>query len=489
MTNNNDFNDDDLARRLSSLGDDLGPVRLPGPAAARKRAAQRSRNQVLGSVVAGVMVAASVVVFRSAAVPPENTEPAQTPSETPSVTITASDNPSPEPVTISDEALMRAEDIYDEWPDTVPDATWAETSVPDTLPECLPDRRFDLVKQISFTNTDAAAGAERQITQTIVRVDDAADQFALLRSEISACAESPQGVGDILDAGEQAWVVRYVEPSGEGAWVTISVIQEQDAISLIAKREIVHDQPEQVDWVTPAQAADRMCDAIFESGCVGNAAFAPVGDGDNSPPASDPGSDPSSDPSQPSDDPTLQELADEPFLTEADINPVGYGGGRFSQNPSHEPHEWDRWCLDDPNGFAGSVARTTYFVAEAEGYVAETVIQFSDATTAGGWIDDYTSIEQRCAAMGVEIEPDESVGGVREINQFGFTSAGDATALGWELLGDGGPETDTFYAGAGVAVQGNIGVILRFYAMSPPDNWEGYVRSHLGTALDRAIAD
>lgn len=52
------FDDDELRQRLFSLGSDLDQVRLPGPRAARKRAAQRTRHQITTGVAAGVAVVA-----------------------------------------------------------------------------------------------------------------------------------------------------------------------------------------------------------------------------------------------------------------------------------------------------------------------------------------------------------------------------------------------------------------------------------------------
>jgi hypothetical protein len=46
--------DDDVSQRLRRLGADTYGIALPGAAAARQRAAQRSRWQIAGIVLAGV---------------------------------------------------------------------------------------------------------------------------------------------------------------------------------------------------------------------------------------------------------------------------------------------------------------------------------------------------------------------------------------------------------------------------------------------------
>ncbi|WP_157575118.1 hypothetical protein [Jiangella muralis] len=93
-----DSNDDSLSRRLSSLESDLGGVSLPGPAAARRRAAQRTRNQVTGGVLAGV---AAVALGVFAVSPPDfvaSPDPAGPPTDSSSPT-TVPTTASPPPTT------------------------------------------------------------------------------------------------------------------------------------------------------------------------------------------------------------------------------------------------------------------------------------------------------------------------------------------------------------------------------------------------------
>ncbi|WP_157987882.1 hypothetical protein [Jiangella endophytica] len=97
-----DSHDDSLSRRLSSLDSDLAGISLPGPAAARRRAAQRTRHQVTGGVLASV---AAVALGVFAVSPPDfvaSPNPAGPPSDSPTATTTpttSTPSPSPSPST------------------------------------------------------------------------------------------------------------------------------------------------------------------------------------------------------------------------------------------------------------------------------------------------------------------------------------------------------------------------------------------------------
>ncbi len=94
-----DSHDDSLSRRLSSLESDLAGISLAGPAAARRRAAQRTRHQVTGGVLAGVTAVALGVLAVS---PPEfiaSPEPVDSPSETGTPTAVPTPEPTPSTTT------------------------------------------------------------------------------------------------------------------------------------------------------------------------------------------------------------------------------------------------------------------------------------------------------------------------------------------------------------------------------------------------------
>lgn len=501
MTGNdfNNNNNDDLSRRLADLGGDLTPVRMPGAAAARKRAAQRSRHQVLGSVAAGVIVAVGVIVFRSGVLPMTAPEPAQTPPS-PAETLTTTPPTSNPQAGIPDGARLQAEDIWDEWPGDNPDPRWEPQEEP-ARPECMPDLTdltFDDFVLSSFASTNDAR-PDWHVTQELVRTDNAAQEFESLQADVEACvprhdssdgeAELPAYVdkGAIQEVGAQAWLMQYRTEltASAGQLVTVSLVQQGDAISAITKWQSAQDTPGGVDHKTPVNAAHRMCTAMFGGTCVGEAEFVSQVEETDPPPSSEPSSNPTPDPSDsPDQEPAVHTLADEPFLTEGDINPVGNAGSDFGVSESESaPNPPETWCLDDPNAAGAESTRSRYWDNGRDAHVGETAFQFADTDDATNYLLDYTSIPNRCDEMNVNPESDAEVTDIGVVS----TSSGD-DAVAWSVFYSP-PEADTSFFGAAIAQRDNIAVLLTFGAMSDPGNWGEYVSQRLSLALDKAIAD
>jgi hypothetical protein len=475
----NDF-DQELQGRLQSLNSDLAEARMAGPTAARKRAAQRTRRQATTSVLAGVaaVAIATVIIFRPTLPGTDEAPPAVTPSETSTEEPTDTPTPTPTPTTdatIPGDALMTAEDIEDTW-EAGP--LWEPGEPSGDEIACIPNLSDIGVQheRATFTRDADGIGYTAQATHDIVLTTPggAADAFTTLRERITQCAperddDFPRLIeqSDGSGLGDEAWLIRYfAEIPGEDlfAWkVNIALVRESDAISMTvvywADTE-VHEPP---DMETPVNAAERMCEAMFGGSCVDDPEFPDIetsqyeviNGGDLS-------------------------LADEPFLTDDDVNPVGDYGDGFSVSPNADLTPYDLMCLDDFAQLGAAQWGNEKWTNGLEGQVDNVVIEFSDVETAQNWITDYTSLPDRCAALGV-------TGPTNELTDYGVIEVDIATeAIAWSLM-DTPEEAGSAFMGVGIARQGNIGVVVTFWAMSDPGDWEAYVAERLALALERAI--
>lgn len=289
-----DSQDDSLSRRLSSLETDLAGISLPGPGAARRRAAQRTRQQVTGGVLAGV---AAVALGVAAISPPDfiaTPEPSGTVTDSPTTSPAPSEPPStppveptPDPTTetpdtgtdgggtgasgdLGDDgasslmvppgALLTLDDVV---ADT--SAGWTEVPAGGSGLPCVPDVPGDGAGT-GFQTTDGS-----HIEQIVDPVAGGAEErLEALRDELTACAESGDDfhliqVWSLSGVGDGGYLVVWNGPPSTpdtDTYVTASLVRAGDFVSAV-----FHGGPGQ-DYNVPAQprqavlSAERLCRAI-----------------------------------------------------------------------------------------------------------------------------------------------------------------------------------------------------------------------------------
>lgn len=272
-----DSNDDSLSRRLSSLESDLAGISLPGPAAARRRAAERTRHQVTGGVLAGVAAVALGVLAVS---PPgfvASPEPARTPSESPAPTTTATttppsappDEPSPDAsggddgtsspavppgALIELEYLIRGQESPSDWVEVPAGDSW--------LP-CMP-AAGDRAEAIAFEVDDyyrvdhvvepAGSGAEARLAE--------------LRDEITACAE---GGGDysliqewqVTGVGDEAYLLAWQGPpvtDDTTTYVEATLARSGDFVQIVVRGGEGQDYNGVPPTDDAVEVAGRLCE-------------------------------------------------------------------------------------------------------------------------------------------------------------------------------------------------------------------------------------
>jgi hypothetical protein len=250
-----------LTHRLAALEADLAGVALAGPAAARQRAAQRTRRQVTGGVLAGVAAVAigffGVFQEELVSAPPQ---PAHTP--TPNVTAPPS------------EALLTLGDLPG-----AGDIAWSETDQPGEPFDCAP--------------TPAAGSAEvHYISPDFGRFDhfvesstDAERRFADLRSEVESCAATMEATGQdephrlieswsVDGLGDEAWMAAYFAPLAtpvdfiETNLVLVRMVRSGPYVSVVVNGGPGNEFNEAMPVDDSVTAATRLCEAVGET-CVG----------------------------------------------------------------------------------------------------------------------------------------------------------------------------------------------------------------------------
>lgn len=259
--------DDSLSRRLSSLESDLAGISLPGPAAARHRAAQRTRHQVTGGVLAGVAAVALGVFTIS---PPEfvaSPEPVDTPSgiSTPTaVPTTPTESPSTPPVepepdpdpseaespdgggqngstgndgtsslVVPPGALIGVDYLLAEHPGS----SWAEVPSGNSWLPCAP----------AFADTAAAvsyeAGGNARFDHTVEPVGpaDADERLEGLRQELTDCADSGgdhqlMHVWHLTGVGDEGYLMAWSGPpttEETATFVTASLVRTDGFVTVV----------------------------------------------------------------------------------------------------------------------------------------------------------------------------------------------------------------------------------------------------------------
>ncbi|TDD66218.1 hypothetical protein E1262_22955 [Jiangella aurantiaca] len=279
-------------------------ISLPGPAAARRRAAQRTRHQVTGGVLAGVAAVALGVVAVS---PPEfvaSPEPAETgtdtstpttvpttPTESPS---TPPVDPSPDPtseespdagagqngddgdrtgdVVIPPEALMLPEDFRNS------DA-WTAVSEPNEPILCVPESPAPDARasaRADFT------GREFDTATQFIEVAPAGtgtDRLHQLRSQAQACVEAASDadtrlvyVWSVGGAGDETWVMSYITPTTLQEESVLNVIvglsRQDDVVSMVAEAQVTTEFYGIGDWESAVGAIGRICTVMFGESCT-----------------------------------------------------------------------------------------------------------------------------------------------------------------------------------------------------------------------------
>ncbi|TDD66216.1 hypothetical protein E1262_22945 [Jiangella aurantiaca] len=491
--------DDDLRRRLTGLSADLDGVSLPGPSAARKRAARRTRHQVTGGVLAGVAaVAAGVLVLSPSdlSTTPEPAPPATLSTLTPDPTATASDLSA---------ALLTPEDIAG---DT--GVAWAAADEPGPEVACDPARTVEAMSSVLDHARAGFASASGGVRQDLVRFGDGGSA-AGLADALAGCLdeEGADGLPAVVDTvrltgvGDEGWMTRYyMDPNDQEATAAVvAVVRSRDVVSVTVQTESTADTAGEVelDLAVPVAAARRMCDVLYGDSCVtepgtedltgADPTEEPAG-GPTDGPTVDPTGAPADDPTEPADDPTtppeeLLQLADDPFLTEEDVAQVGTATG-FVRRPDMDPSGVWTPCLQDPAGSGATDVRGLGYNHELDASIVEWVAVMPDGDSVFRFVGAHTSLPDVCGEVGEFRE--QTVGEPVAVEVDG---ADDAVA--WTVEDTPTPDnpgSESSFAGIGVARVGNIVVVVGFSAMGDPSggDWPGVATGLLATALERAVA-
>lgn len=288
-----DDHDDFIRRQLASLRSDVDGLSVPGPAAARKRAAQRTRHQVTGTALAGVAaVAAAAVGITQPTLftAPEPVDPSVTdtvtvmpPSTPPSSAPTTPSTPPSEPTndpTGTDEpdspppeaALLIVDDVVGDPPDT---RTWTEVPPPAAPVDCAPPTP-DGALEIHFEANRDGGPASQRVDQFVEATDFPEQRIADLAAQIQDCVTSAEQENDryglvdiwpVTGAGDEAWIGRYwapmVPPSEDvSLMVTVQMVRHGSYVSVVVDSHGAQDVAggPQLDRITTA--ATRLCEAL-----------------------------------------------------------------------------------------------------------------------------------------------------------------------------------------------------------------------------------
>lgn len=507
--------DDELRRRLTSLRSDVDRTGLPGPSAARRRAAQRTRNQITTGVAAGVAVVAlgGLGIAQVLGAAPDRVDPAPPPTTAPSTT---EPSPTPTAIAIPDNAYLTIDDIQNDEGET-----WQESDAPPAL-DCFSLGGWDTEDRgwRAYVDPDTGSQVFHELLHTPNEATDGL--FAWIVAQAEDCTPDRRNADDpeqelpfwlqrlnVTGVGQRMWATVFAQDHPDrddlDLFVDISVMQSGDLTSLVIRTKADTADIDGFDVDTPANAAARACNALFGESCVNDPQMqdagpgtdpSPGGDADPSPDESggtdpdptDPTGDDTGTPGDPTDD--LLTIADDPFLSDGDLNPIGsYGDGWRLIDTGSDAEDFvmaqeSGGCVD-PAGSTDATVRGLYS-NDLEGYFTDSVLQFGSTVDAAAYVEAHASRPDSCS---------ESTEPEFEITLTGPAAvvAGDA-AYAWHLYGEPTPQhpgTSTSFTGAAVAHRGNIVVVLTFGSMSDPldDGWAGWAESRLDAALDAAIAE
>ncbi|WP_166355873.1 hypothetical protein [Phytoactinopolyspora limicola] len=291
--------DDQFHDRLHDLNADLTDIHLPGPAAARHRATQRTRNQITGVVLASAVLAGlgilgvtqdQLFTAPDPAAPTDTASPTAVPTSPDGSDETAPPDVAPVP----DDALMTLEDVAAD-SDLGPDApVWAEADGRETPFQCVP-MVPESASSVHFANPDAG-----HFLQFIEATADPVSRFSQLRAEVESCA---QGLSEereasdgepftqawtVNEVGDEAWMANYFAPRDDPDeflthhLVSVRLMRVGGFVTMVARGGPSPEDNLAMSTDDSEQAARRLC-AALEQDCVGQvvarrAAQDPVGD-------------------------------------------------------------------------------------------------------------------------------------------------------------------------------------------------------------------
>jgi hypothetical protein len=267
--------DSDLRRRLEGLGSDSGHANLPGPAAARRRAHQRARNQAVGAILGAAVIVGGAVLAVAQPTLLTAPEPAS-----PGDTATSSPAPAPSrwpsPATLPASVLLELSDI-----EPAGEAVgWVESDRQVEAWPCAPVApASDRVLRRLFVNPDA--GRVEHIVEA-TGAGQAQSRFDEIRDDLVSCVQSGAASGadsrldeiwTVTGVGDQAVLVRYwaplhEDPPGQGQLiVSVSIARSGDAVTTVTRGGFAQDA-NVADTSADAQAAvTRLC-AVTGGACV-----------------------------------------------------------------------------------------------------------------------------------------------------------------------------------------------------------------------------
>jgi hypothetical protein len=283
-----DSHDDSLSRRLSSLETDLAGISLSGPAAARRRAAQRTRHQVTGGVLAGVAAVALGVFaisppdFVASPEPAESVTETDTPTTEPTTPTEAPSTPPVEPtpdpsetespdgdqpgnegtssLIVPPDALLTLDDVVTETSED-----WSEAAAGDSWLPCVPGIPSD---GVGVAYESPYGSRFEQLIDPIA--GGAEDRLEDLRTELTECAESGDEfhlvqVWSLSGVGDGGYLIVWNGPPttpDTATYVTASLVRTGDFVSAVFHGGAGQDyngvaQPRQA-----VLSAERLCRAM-----------------------------------------------------------------------------------------------------------------------------------------------------------------------------------------------------------------------------------
>ncbi len=253
---------DDLRHELESLRADTRHTALPGPAAARRRARQRARNQAIAGVL-GVVVIVAGGVFAFAQ-PSLISAPdfANSPPDTASPTAEPSPEPSGIP-TLPASALLTAADLD-------PEAGWVETEPPAEPWPCAPQPpNGEHVLRRSFDYPDGD-GRIDQVVEATTTADEAAARLSASRDAVVSCVEEGGSdfaldqIWSVTGVGDETILIRYWAPPRQDEArliLSITLARSGSAVTSVTHGGFVMDANEPDPTDRAEAAVGRLCSA------------------------------------------------------------------------------------------------------------------------------------------------------------------------------------------------------------------------------------
>jgi hypothetical protein len=510
----------DLENGLAGLDGEVSGADLPGPDAARTRARQRTRRRTASVALAAVVVLAGggLAVGQLAGVNSAEVQPAgpsdgsPTPTE-PAPTTSPDDGDPTESPDVDNEPPVAFLDPDELSPMIDPadgsEVTWvgSDDPLPDLgLDTCATpdfdlggDRRWYIPERpvsdfSDIAPNDADGGRWDGATQLIVEPGDPAQAFQVLRDSYQGCASTASNDPDVgqvagyVDApftgiGDDAYIVgllieteddefgrtMLVGVARTGDYVTVVIRQDaRQAIGPLSGRDAI--TPMGVDL---AAAVNKLCELPDGGECATDPVF--------------------DDPifEDPEIDPELHELADEPLLTDDDVNPVGtYDGFVRSESTGPSDTLYDLLCLSEFSAADGERTETGGWNHDSGAWLTEVVRETPEDGSATALIETYESLPDQCG--------EQNEGREQTVNQPQEIAVGGADqARAWTVTTEPIPDdlgTEPFFGGVGMARNANIIVVITFAASGDPTEgtdgeWKDYATRTLAAALVRAIAE